>query len=283
MLDLDTVESQFRASVKELPKLRRPDVAKVLFVHDLSHEKASGVLSDLVVFLRTLPRASSWSTIGLEDIKGVSSMLQLVEEAAPDLLVTYRNLFETEKQLPHSLGTYVDMLTQATDIPVLLLPDPDGPVFAEATQNTDRVMVITNRIVGDNRLVNWGLRLVEDGGRLSLAHIEDEAIFERYLEAISKIPGLDTDLARSAIEAQLLKEARSYIDACKQVIQDQHPGVEVHDTVKIGPRMLDYVALARSEAHDIVVMNTRVEDQRAMHGPAYSLAVELLNKPLLML
>lgn len=283
MLDLDTVESQFRASLKELPRLTRPKVERVLFVNDLKHEEAAGALSQIVVFLKSLPESSGWTTLGLEEIKGVSSMLGQVLDDRPDLIVTYRGLFETEKGLAHSLGTYVDMLTQATDIPVLLLPAPNTPAFDVATKNTDRVMVITNHIVGDNRLVNWGLRMVEEGGQLSLAHVEDEAVFERYLEAISKIPGLDTDLARGAIEKQLLKEAKDYITACKASIEADYPQVKVKAEIKIGPRMQDYASLARSEEHDIVVLNTRVEGQLAMHGPAYSLAVELLNKPLLML
>jgi nucleotide-binding universal stress UspA family protein len=206
-----------------------------------------------------------------------------LEKEKPDLIVTYRHLFEAEKDLPFSLGTYADMLIQTTTTPVLLVPAPGRPELIAALENTDRVMVLSDHLVNDGRLINWGLRLVEQGGRITLVHIEDDAVFDRYLAAISKIPGLDTELAKTAIEERLLHEASDYADDVKTAFEADHPNVQVAKNIRLGHTVKEVLAVAAHEACDLVVLNTKDEDQLAMAGKAYSVAVELIDKPLLLL
>ena len=89
--------------------------------------------------------------------------------------------------------------------------------------------------------------LVADGGRLKLVHIEDDAIFERYIRAIGKIPGLDTELARTAIERQLLHEAEDYAEAVKTAFEDKHAGVSLETLIRRGhpPHLFPWCALRR--------------------------------------
>ncbi len=283
VLDLDVIESQFRASVKERPKIVPPQVKKVCVITDLDAEAGAVFDAKVRPFLKALGEGTTHVCLGSADIDGVRSMMARLEQEKPDLIVTYRHLFEKEKDLPFSLGTYADMLTQTTTTPVLLLPAPGRPELDAALENTDRVMVLSDHLVSDGRLINWGLRLVEQGGRITLVHIEDDAVFGRYLAAISKISGLDTELAETAIEKQLLHEASDYADEVKAVFEAEHPNVQVSKNIRLGHTVKEVLAVASHEECDLVVLNTKDEDQLAMAGKAYSVAVELIDKPLLLL
>ncbi|MEQ8280495.1 MAG: hypothetical protein RMA76_14265 [Deltaproteobacteria bacterium] len=285
MLDLDQVESQFRASVKVRPKLERPDVSSVLVITDLDSDERDAFLARIRHFLKGLDdeQLVSWTVTGREDLTTVRAMLAKVEASKPDLIVAYRHLFEGDQDLPHSLGTYADMLTQATSSPVLLLPPPKHTNFQRATENSDKVLVVANAIVGDHMLVNWGLRLVEKGGELTLAHIEDDAVFKRYIDVIGKISDLDTDVAREQIEKKLLGEADGFLAETCERITEAYPDVRPSKLVRRGHTVKEYEALVKDGEYDIVVFNTKDEGQLAMHGLAYSIAVELIDRPLLML
>ena len=76
-------------------------------------------------------------------------------------------------------------------------------------------MVINGHLVGEDALVNHAAVLTAIGGTLHLTHVEDDAVFERYLDVISKIPEIDTDVARETIQEQLLREPSVYIDSQK--------------------------------------------------------------------
>ncbi len=91
------------------------------------------------------------------------------------------------------------MLTQATEIPTLLLPEPkvlaetEPPSLADKTRH---VMVVTDHLAGDHHLVSMAVGFAMDDGELVLSHIEDHKAFDRYMKAIDKIPDLDSSLAR---------------------------------------------------------------------------------------
>ena len=115
-----------------------------------------------------------------------------------------------------------------------------------------------------------------------LAHIEDDATFERYVEVISKIPSIDTDNARETILAQLLKEPRDYVRACREELAAQEVDLSVEEVVTTGHRLSEYQQQIARFAVELLVMHARDEDQLAMHGLAYPLAVELRHIPLLL-
>lgn len=145
-------------------------------------------------------------------------------------------------------------------------------------------MVLTDHLTGSARLVNYGLALTPRGGTLVLAHLEDDATFKRYIDVISKIPGIDTDEAEQAIKRQLLKEPHDYISSCREELlgQDQLD-LQVQEEVRMGHHVADCRELAQANDVDLIVMNTKDEEQLAMHGLAYPLAIELRDIPLLLL
>ena len=73
-------------------------------------------------------------------------------------------------------------MTQATSVPVLVLPHPDADrALPHSVKDTDRVMAITDHLSGDNRLVSYAAALTAPGGTLVLVHVEDEQVFRRFV------------------------------------------------------------------------------------------------------
>jgi len=283
MVDLDRFESQFRASVKAQPVFEPPHEGSVLTITDLDKEAAQALEKRVQAYLSVLGEGVQWTVVGRDDISSVKDMLQHVENGAPSLIVSYRHLFEPDKDLPHSLGTYADMLIQALRTPVLLMPNPTRASTLDKLAETRRVSVITDRIVGDQRLVNWGLRFVQNEGHLSMLNVEDDEVFQRYVDIISKIPDIDTDLAARTIEGRLVHEAEDFLNAWATSIRADRRDLKIETRVQLGHTTREYMAIASETGADLIVFNTRKDDQLAMHGVAYALAVELLDTPLLMI
>ena len=59
--------------------------------------------------------------------------------------------------------------------------------------------------------------------------------------------------------------------------------MKVEHLVVFGSHLSEYKRLIEEHEVDLLVLNTKDEDQLAMHGMAYALAVELRQIPLLML
>jgi len=284
MTNVDQFESVFRAAAKEVFAYRRPEFEKVLVVTDLAPAEAQAFTTRARSFLAVLGAAPTWSPVSGDAFRTVGELLELVDREGPDLICTYRHLHSHAWKWPHSLGEHLDVLTQETSVPVLVLPHPAaGRASKHALQNTDRVMAMTDDLTGDERLVNHAVRLTQDGGTLFLTHVEDEAVFARYLETISKIPTIDTEIAREEILHQLLKEPADYIESVRETLAAENLPIRTEAVVTTGHRLSEYKRLVHRHEVDVLVLNTRDEDQLAMHGLAYPLAVELRSIALLML
>ncbi|MFP8871558.1 MAG: hypothetical protein VCB43_09115, partial [Myxococcota bacterium] len=173
MTNLNTFESVFKAADKPVHTHSSIDVRRLLFVTDLADEAATGLIDQALSFLSVLGENVEWQHVGGGDFNSVGALLEVVERAQPDLIVTYRHLHSHAWQWPHGLGEYLDVLTQATHYPVLVLPHPDGDrAVPHAVSNTDRVMAITDHILGDARLIDYALHFTAAGKTCWLTHIE---------------------------------------------------------------------------------------------------------------
>jgi nucleotide-binding universal stress UspA family protein len=180
------------------------------------------------------------------------------------------------------LGEYIDVLTQATSTPVLVLPHPKRPP-ERAVTDTLNVVAMTDHLVGDDRLVNWAARFTADGGRLVLSNVEDIAAFERFMEVVGRIPSIDTEGAREHIQERLGRDARDYIASAARVLSREGLPFSVAEVVTRGHHLSEYRRIVEDHDADLLVMNTKDEDQLAMHGLAYPLAIEVRSIPLLLL
>ncbi len=286
MTNVDQFESMFRSASREVYRYEHINFESAIVITDLDATQAKEFGEKMRRFL-TLNDANNkiqWRDVTGSEFQTAGDLLSLVEAAKPSIICTYRNLHSSAWRWPYSLGAHVDLLTQHTDVPIMLVPHPQAnQSAAHACKNTDTVMAITNHLTGDDRLVNYALRLVGPNGKLWLTHVEDDATFDRYLDAISKIPALDTDTTRTALRKQLLKEPRDYIQSCVETLRTAGLQVTIEQLVLFGHHLSQYQQLIQQHEVDLLVLNTKDDNQLAMHGMAYALAVELRHIPLLML
>ena len=278
MVKIDEFESVFRAAEREPFQYERPPLSRVTLVTDREHGRPEQTREELVRFLPVLA-ASEPAVVVVEDHATVQAVADAVEASQPDLIVAFRHLGESSLVPQHSLGVHLDVLTQVLSPPVLVLPGtaahrqpvqgagPDGQAAA--------TLVMTDHIRGERRLIEWAATVAPTGSHLWLCHIEDDAAFRRYLELIGQIPELDTDLAHEKLDALLHKEAADYLAAAAAGLDRAGLGLTVQPHISRGHRLRAFRELAAEHAADLVVVNTKDDDQLAMQGTAYALAVEL--------
>jgi len=286
MTNVDQFESAFRSAAKIPFSYEQVSLRKVLVITDVDASKARDFGDLCRAFLSFLSddEAVQWQELAGAQYATVRELLEHVEQFRPDLICTYRNLHSRAWQWPYSLGAYVDLLTQVTAVPVLLVPHPDAEYALErALKSRKSVMALTDHLTGDAHLVNYAVGVTEEGGTLFLTHIEDREVYERYVDVIGKIPSIDTENARGEILEQLLKEPSDYIDSCAEVLSSHAVPVTVEKLVGLGHHLAECLKLVEEKHVDLVVFNTKDADQLAMHGLAYPLAVEMRQIPLLML
>ncbi len=283
-MKLDSFESVFRSAIKERFQYEPPGIGSVAVVTDLNPSETTTLVEKVRAFLRVADPLgkASYTGIGEQDYSDVPGLLGRIEEVRPDLICSYRNL-GGRRDLPFTLGSRLDTLTQAIRTPVLVLPPPTRDEFDEALRETRRVMVVANHLTGDNRLVSWGARVCADEGTLYLVHVEDDETFTRYIDAISKIPDIDTDFVRERLRDKLLQMPRDYIETIVAVLGEQKVHEQVVPVVVMGHAITDYKRLIDEHDIDLLVLNTKDDRQLAMRGMAYSLAVEIRDRPLLLL
>ena len=277
MTRIDQFESVFKAAARTVFTHQAVTIRKVLLVTDLAD--ADAYATRVRSFLGVLDDAE-WRIPAPEHCHTVGGVLELVEAEAPDLVCTYRNLHTDAWRWPYCLGDQVEVLTQATSVPVLLLPRPEDGIASTAT---DSVMALTDHLSGDARLVSFAARCTAAGGTLWLTHLEDERTFERYLDVISKIPEIDTEAARRLIGARLLREAEDYVASCQEVLRRESLDLRLAERVAFGHHLDEIRRMIGRREVDLAVLNTKDEDQLAMHGLAHPLAVETRSLPMLLL
>lgn len=283
-------ESQFKGAIRQQYKHVPLDIESIFLVTDLSPERAARVQASCQRFLAKVHSVSkaSWRLFTKDDLPHIPQLLERVEADKPGLLVTYRNLTEHPRYPQSSLGNYLDSVTQATSVPVLVLPvRRSQDVGAEDLQtrlgDTDRVIVVTDHLTDDPQLVRYGAEFTGKGGLLLLSHVEDEDWFERYMNAIERIPEIDNELARELIEARLLKDARDFVGNAAEALHASSLDIRVAPLVQMGHTIDAYRSLIGEHKVRLIVADAKDPARNAMSELAYSVAVEFLDVPILLL
>ena len=278
---IDEFESLFRRSERESFLYVDVPIESVAVV--TGDEPSEAMQGALTRFLPRIGGATNWRAIGSGDYQSVAELLERVDAQQVDLLVTRRHLGEEDLSPLHSLGVYLDEITQRTSIPVLVLPGTARSPLELPTEPCRRVMVVADHISGDHRLINYGVRMCSDGGSIWLCHVEDDMVFGRFVEAIERIPEIATEPGAALLEAQLLKEAEDFIATCFETLRETDLNVSLKSHVGMGHHVREYRRLIDEHQIDLLVANTKDDDQLAMHGMAYSLSIELVDVPMLLL
>ena len=280
---IDEFESMFRKSEREHFLFNDQSLTSITLITDQSADSVEDWKEDVKSFLSGIARELHWVTLDQSSYSNVQDLLQRVPNSRENIIVTWRNLGEEQLLPQHSLGIYVDVLTQVTDCPVLLLPGSAASPTPLKAEGCKRVMVATDHLSGDHRLVNTAIKIAAPNAKVWLCHVEDDRVFERYIDAISKIPAINTDEARETILAQLQNDAREYIDSVIEQLKETHTQLDVEGIVTQGHQVQTYKRLVEENELDLLILNTNDGDQLAMHGMAYSLSIELQDVPLLLL
>lgn len=283
MTKVDQFESIFRSALKDSFEYKPIEFRSVLIVADKAEKDLKDYVETLKQFLAVLGPDVTWSYFHNKTNSTTVDLIDIVNEAKPDIVCTYRNLNSHAWHLPYSLGEHLDVLVQKTDAPVLVLPHPETKAYDHAMKDTTDVMAMTDHMTNNHTLVNYAVAFTQTGGSVFLSHIEDDAVFERYIDAISKIPDIETDVAREEIRARLLKDPADYIDSCENVLKEHKLPIKVKSITGFGHRISEYRKYIEKKNIDLLVMNSKDEDQLAMHGLVYPLAIELREIPLLLL
>lgn len=288
MTQIDEFESRFKSAAKPVFHFEPVEIKKITIVIDQSGDHSRDYVEKIEKFLAVLNVGDNQIETTLvtgDKFSSVDKLLSILKEQEPDLVCTYRNLHTPATEFPFSLGVYVDVMTQATDIPILLLPHPaslkDGD---NVLRNSDRVMVVTDHLAGDAQIVTYAALFTQPEGELTLAHVEDEKVYKRFVDIVSKIPSIDTDSAKETIKHQLLKEPQDYIESCRTGLSSETDlAIKVTASVSMGDHLSDYRAIIDKSEIDLLVLNTKDDDQLAMHGLAYPLSIEFRDLPLLLI
>ena len=281
---VDQFTSLFRSAVKPVYRYAPISIKSACLVTDEGPEQSAALQAKLMEWLDTLDADVNWSTLCAQDYRSSPDLMDILADRDPDLIITYRNLHSPTGRSSFTLGSYLDVMTQAVRSPVLVIPHPDDPPVAPMSQDSlHHVMVLSDHLTDDGLLINSALPFVRNGGLLHLAHAEDGRTFGRYCDLMSRIPNIETQEAGELILEQLLKEPRDYIATASEALKETNRGVRIRESVFLSEHLMDYKELIEEHKVHLLVLHTKDEDQLAMHGGAYPLAVELRHIPLLLI
>ena len=283
MTTLNQFESVFKSAIKPHYRHKIVSIDRAVIVTDLDHTAAE-TFAKQVRQLLAPQQVTDWEVVTGDQYNSTLELLRLFEGKSTDLICCYRNLHSQAWQHPHSLGSHLDVLIQKLSSPVLILPHPEaGYAYTHAYDSARKVLAMTDHITDDDVLVSYAAEFTGSNGRLHLAHIEDEATFARYIEAISKIETIDTANAEATIKHQLLKYPRDYIESCRAALSTKYPSMTVDAIVAYGQKLAEYIGYVDELEINLLLMHGKDEDQLAMHGLSYPLAIELRQIPLLII
>lgn len=283
MSTIDQFESTFRSAVKPLYTPEKITLSNVLIISDCEAEVTERFqiqLQNYLSALTTQEQSLNLQLLCTEQSQDLDQLLETINDLNPQLIVTHRHLHSQNKEHLYTLGDHIEVLTQITEVPILLFPKAivqnKNPL-----EVPNKILILTDQLLEHPSLVDYALSFMGETGQLSLAHIEDEIQFERYMDMVSKIPEIDTESARNCLKEQMYKDAQDFFSVIDQSIKDEKLNIEVRASFRMGHKLKTYVSIASEDAVELVVIQGKDEDQIAMHGLSYPLAVELNHLPLL--
>ncbi len=280
---IDEFESIFKRSERTLYHYVDVSIRKVAVITDGDQVMATELSNDMKRFLPHLAEQAEWQYVTGDQYQNVNDLLRIMAESNPDLIVTSRCLDESSLVPQHTLGVYVDVMTQTLSTPVLLLPGTAPQPHPLGNRACEGVMVVTDNLAGDDQLVNHAVACTAAKGTVWLCHVEDDVLFRRYLEAIGRIPEINTEQAQELIAEQLVAIPTQYAQSCIDGLKKAGVDRTIEQIVEFGHQVNRYRQLVARYPVDLLVTNTKDKDQLAMHGIAYALSVELTEVAQLLL
>ena len=255
--NLDVFESMFNRSVKHHYEFQPVKLNSLMIIAESDHLNSLDEFGSKYCENRAKYKYTSdfsWS-----------DLLNTLEETKPDLLLMQRQL-GIPSGLKFSLGPILISLSQELEIPILILPtDYKGFEIRNVLAGFDHQ-------IDNSHLVNHSLILKKEMERLVLVHVEEESVFNYYVDAIAKIPGINTDYARTAIEETILNLAGDFFKNVKDNLNDE--SFKVYEYCKLGDVVNEYKEIISEHSIDLMVFEAQDDSKLAMHSLGQSLAIQ---------
>jgi len=257
MSDISSFESVFRRALD-----------KVLIITDLDAEKSQAYTQKVQHYLQSTIRRDTYEVDCWthEDYQPWPRMKEAIRQKKPDLIITYRMLWAEDISPDKSLGSYIDLLSQDTEFPLLVTPHPRLYSMDHILKEEGAVLVATEHLIDDHRLINFALKFTVASAPLILVHIEDENTFDYYMSAIRKIPDISTEDAEDKLKKQLLADPIHHAESVQEVLAEKTPDLKVQTYIRFGHLITAYRELMERHSTDLLVMNTKDDTQLAMHS-----------------
>lgn len=277
MLKIDHFASLFRAADKEQVDIPDVLVSRVALITDVSKEESNklwerwkGIFPTPVEIILLDGTMTQSLPLLIEALNGVEV----------DLVVTYRCLHSDAWKYPYAVGSYIEVLTQIVSFPVLLMPHihEDMKNYANAKQ----ILLMSSELTKESALVGFANAFATKNSSLLLAQIDDKSMFLRIIDIISKIPQIDTDDAKQYISQRREQEMNDWVFRCKQSLSQKSNAPVVSQIDMLDPSMKQCAEVIEKHKADLVVINTKDDEQLAIHGLAYPIMVQFRHIPLLL-
>lgn len=209
---------------------------------------------------------------------GSPSSLILEQKASfqPTLLVLSSLFGEDEDGLEgYTLGSVVDRVLEAMEIPLLLV---EGPVRPEGL--LDRWLITVDNEASTPPCLNAAAGLARRGASVTLHHVLDESILKTYRQGIELAAELDSDKATAAVNRALCNRMEHYLKGAAQSLEKC--GLKVDVVVEVGDPLHKIRARIAGGDYGLVACNSVAPDEKLIDSLAYNLAAHLRELPLLL-
>ena len=274
MSNLDIFESVFKSALRNPYHHEKVNITNILLITDLE-DSLPDFEQKMQSYLQHALDLSDkkWKSLGRSDYRQWEKLKELIDDFKPDLIISYR-LLRVRSRVQTSLGVYLDTLTQETQLPILVMPRPESPFYDRANLDLKSVVLATEHKFDDHQLVNYGVYFTQQGGDLTLLHIEDEDTFKYYTSMIEKIPEVDSPVAIEALKNKLMEEPMHYMDSVEEVLKEQRADIKIKKIADFGHLITYYQNLIDQNPIDLLVFRTKDDTQLAMHSLGHSLLIE---------
>ena len=278
MLKLDHFASLFRAANKEQIVIPDVSIERILLVTDMDKEKSLQLWERWKGFFH---ESVKMSLLDAPISQSLPSLIEAMQGADCDLVVTYRCLHSDAWQYPYAIGSYVEVLTQIMPFPVLLMPHPIQ--FTNVYTEPKRLLLFSAELTKEAELLGFATAFASSKDvSLLMAQMDDQATYDRIFDIISKIPQIDTDDAQHYIKERRSNEMNDWVLRCTEHLEAKEIGLQLSHIDILEPNMNKCASLIEEHHADLLIINTKDEEQLAIHGLAYPIMVQFRNIPLLL-
>ncbi|MEO1437584.1 MAG: hypothetical protein AAFV80_18745, partial [Bacteroidota bacterium] len=274
---LDHFESIFKRAIRHRFEFKAIRLSKMLLLIDSDQDQDLKDELKQQIF-NTLETDFVLESLVVQDFSDWQALESAILTRKPDLIIAERLLKENDKSFQHSLGVYLEAITQRINIPLLVLPVDQ----AFQLRPEGEILVGTGHQYVDDSLIHFAAYFAQGSAKLRIVHVEDIDTFNYYLDAIERIPELHSSIVRETLMEELKNRPIHYFEQVKRALGEANHPTEVEIFSEAGRVIEVYRELITHHPVDLIIFEADDDSQLAMHSVGYSIAIEFQNIPVLL-